>query len=503
VSWVEASLSDRFLERVRQQPAAPALVWDGRRISYRELHAIACGAASRLETPELADQRPVGIKAKKSPQAIALILACLMVRRPVLLASADLGTETLRQLWAQAGISHVLTPEVGAPGGFTVATGDVPAREDGVGARPAARCDDVAVMLTTSGSTGVPKIVPLTHRAVRRFTDWASERFEITAGTTVLNYAPLHFDLCLLDIWTTLEHGGCATLVDQDRATDPGYLIGLIADAEVHVVQAVPMLYQLLLHGAPDGGRPLESVVHAVVTGDSMPAGCLDALFGLLPRARLYNLYGATETNDSFIHEIDPSHDRAPIPIGRPLPGVHALILSADGRVLEGAGTGELLVSTPFQTEGYLSEALNEGKLVVRSDDPDRRTYFRTGDIVRRDGDGVITLEGRADSFVKVRGVRVSTQAVERVIATHPQVVEAAVAPFSDELSGHRLHAVVRRAADSDLHSLSLRRHCARFMDRVAIPSTVEIVTTPLPKTSTGKVDRRRALPQSRAYPSG
>ena len=102
-------------------------------------------------------------------------------------------------------------------------------------------------MLTTSGSTGLPKIVPLTVGAVDHFTDWAAAQFEIGPGTNVANYAPLNFDLCLLDIWTTLKHGGCVVMVDQDRATHGGYLADLLADNEVNVVQAVPMLYRLLI----------------------------------------------------------------------------------------------------------------------------------------------------------------------------------------------------------------------------------------------------------------
>jgi acyl-coenzyme A synthetase/AMP-(fatty) acid ligase len=164
---------------------------------------------------------------------------------------------------------------------------------------------------------------------------------------------------------------------------------------------------------------------------------------------------------------------------------------------MDGPGVGELVVKTPFQTTGYLNAALNEGKFFDMSDNGDEpRRFFRTGDIVRRHDDGSITLEGRSDFYVKVRGVRVSTQVVEQAIQEHPDVIEVAVVAVPDELAGSRLHALVRREGESRLNSLSLRQHCTSRLARTEMPSTIEIVTEPLPKTSTGKIDRKRCGPR-------
>jgi acyl-coenzyme A synthetase/AMP-(fatty) acid ligase len=351
-------------------------------------------------------------------------------------------------------------------------------------------------MLTTSGSTGLPKIVPLNGSGIDAFTDWAAEQFEIRPGTVVANYAPLNFDLCLLDIWSTLKHGACAALVDQDRATQGAYLADLVNANEVNVLQAVPMLYRLLIDVNREDGLTFPSVRHVITTGDKIPATSLAELPRLFPNARFYNVYGCTETNDSLMHEfVGLAEGNVPsnVPVGQPLPGVIALVRSEAGEALQGPGTGELLVWTPFQTRGYLKTDLNEGKFVSVSEDGDReRIYYRTGDIVRRHEDGTLTLEGRADFYVKVRGVRVSTQVVEQAIQEHPDVVEVAVVAVPDELAGSRLHAVVRREADAKLNSLMLRQHCASRLARTEMPSTIEIVTEPLPKTSTGKVDRKR-----------
>jgi acyl-coenzyme A synthetase/AMP-(fatty) acid ligase len=154
-------------------------------------------------------------------------------------------------------------------------------------------------------------------------------------------------------------------------------------------------------------------------------------------------------------------------------------------------------VWTPFQTRGYLNAELNPERFVSQADGGNGDTiWYRTGDIVRRHDDGSLTLEGRADFYVKVRGVRVSTQVVEQAIQEHPEVVEVAVVAVEDELAGKRLHAAVRREEDSKLNSLGLRKHCASRLARTEMPSTMEIGTDPLPKTSTGKVDRKLVLAQ-------
>ncbi|MGH8895571.1 MAG: AMP-binding protein [Egibacteraceae bacterium] len=491
------SLLDCFVEQSRRQPTAPALLWNRERTTYGQLYGMACEAYAQLAQLELPEQGSVGILAKKSPQSIALIIACLMARHKFLLPSVDLGQVGLQKLFEQAGCSHVLSPETDPKASLTGMVSNVVtwentvAPKDPVGSiRP--RPDDISFMLTTSGSTGLPKIVPLSVAAIDRFTDWASEQFDIRAGKTVLNYAPVNFDLCLLDIWSTLKYGACAALVDQDQATNATYLLDLLATNDVHVIQAVPMLYRLLTHTTRNSHQRFEKTEHVIFTGDSMPLNVLEALADFFPNARFYNVYGCTETNDSFIHEVDLSRAplHGPIPIGQPISDVSALVMAEDGRIVKGSGTGELFVSTPFQTHGYLNEELNDDKFVSCPDNHCQRTYFRTGDLVRLHDDGSITLEGRKDFQVKVRGVRINMQEVEQVLLEHKQVLEVAVVAVPDDTAGNRLHAVVRRDHVSYLNSLALRQHCARRLPRTAIPSTITIVEAALPKTSTGKVDR-------------
>jgi acyl-coenzyme A synthetase/AMP-(fatty) acid ligase len=255
------------------------------------------------------------------------------------------------------------------------------------------------------------------------------------------------------------------------------------------------MLFPLVTDAAAAGPAlpALTGVRHVMFTGDAMPADLLGRVRRLFPRAALHNIYGCTETNDSFVHRVDalPGHD-APVPIGRPIAGVTAAVLDGDGLPLAGPGTGELVVRTPFQAGGYLDRRLDEGRFVPAPAGMPAGRYYRTGDLVRRDAAGLLTLVGRADFQVKVRGVRVNTEEVEAVLTQHEEVLEAAVAALPDRVAGHRLYALIRRTPYAAVNSLGLRQHCAARLPRAAIPGRIEIVDEPLPRTSTGKLDRKQ-----------
>ena len=474
VQHLHPNLLALFLTQVRNHPDDSALVWRHTEISYRQLHERVCGAQHRLDRLHLPPGAPVAVRAVKSPDTIALILALLGDGRPFLLPPADLPEPTFDALVAAAGCRAVLEPEE-----ITPVAGELRVVD-----RPGAAC----FLLTTSGSTGIPKIVPLSAAGVGRFTAWAAARFNIGPHRTVLNYAPLNFDLCLLDIWTTLAFGGRVVLVEPEHATRARYLHDLVERYDGNVVQGVPMLFHLL----GELNRPLPSVTHVIATGDALTARGLAALPGLFPNARLHNLYGCTETNDSFLHEIDPATDHTPLPIGREVCGVDAVLVDANGAVLHGPGVGELYVSTPFQTEGYTDAALTAAAFGPHPDGANDRTYFRSGDLVRRAADGTLTLEGRADFHVKVRGVRVNTQAVERTLLELDEVAGAVVFAVPDQVAGSALHAVVHRRDPQSLHSLAVRAHCARRLSRAAVPTAIQLTDEPLPTTSTGKPDRAR-----------
>ncbi|MFP8959506.1 AMP-binding protein [Streptomyces nanhaiensis] len=483
------SFVELFAEQARTRPDAPALSWHGRVLRYAELAAWADAAHAELVSLRIADGAPVCVPARKSPETVALLIACFRAGRRVLLPSAGLGPQALASLCSRAGCTHVLSAGEGGPGGPpAVVSRPSGAAPGGGGDLP----PGAGLLLTTSGSTGTPKTVVLDSSGADRFMSWAAGRFGIGPGTRVLNYAPLNFDLCLLDVWATLAAGGCAELVDPDHGVDGVRLADLCVSRAPHVLQAVPLFFRLVTEVAAVRGLVFPEARDVLLTGDAAPPGLLERIAATFPAARLWNVYGCTETNDSFLHRITPEEigSGGAVPIGGPVDGVAARIVDADGRTVTGAGSGELMVATPFQAHGYLGRTPDGERW--------RDGWFRTGDLVRRDERGLVFLTGRGDHQVKVRGVRTNLAEVERVVMDHPQVGEAAVLAVPDAAGDNVLHAVVRRTPGSGLNSLGLRVHCAAALPRTAIPAVFEITDEPLPVTSTGKVDRN-ALRRARS----
>ncbi|HIY40202.1 MAG TPA: AMP-binding protein [Candidatus Nocardiopsis merdipullorum] len=467
----------------RELPDSPALIWRGREISYGELGGMVDEQRRRI-TEQTTGDEPLGLLAQTSPEAIALMLACVEERRPFVLPSAELPGAVLETLFAKAGCRYRVTPDGGAQA--------LPTLEPDPSASHVPLGPDTVFMLTTSGSTGVPKVVPIRATALVRFTEWARKRFAMGRETGVFNYAPLNFDLCLLDLWTTLSVGGRVTLVERTSAGNARHLLSLMTETRPNLVQAVPMFYRLIAQVWRDTGeQPLTSVRSVLWSGDSMPPSLLRTLATVFPSAHFYNVYGCTEINNAFVNELAPSAlPSGQIPLGEALPGVRSLIVDGRGDLIDGPGKGELWVSTPFQTSGYLAGEGGE-RFGPHHMDEDGPVYFRSGDLVRRHPNGNLTLEGRIDFQVKVRGVQVDTEAVERVLQDQEGVVEAGVVALPEERNGHRLCASVRIQPEARINGLVLRKLCAEHLPPAAVPSSFEVERSSLPRTSTGKLDRK------------
>ncbi|MFI9243841.1 AMP-binding protein [Streptomyces sp. NPDC053086] len=474
-------LLDALAAHARRRPDHVALIRGERQVTYRQLVGLAEELSGALDTLGLDRRQPLCVPAHKTPATIALLIGAFRAGYAVLAPSPELGSAARTALATQARCSHVLTVDDQG----VLDTIPVAPDEHTAGGFDTVDPATASLLLTTSGSTGTPKIVPIPGDAFERFADWAIDRFRLTEMDTLLSYAPLNFDLSLLDVWTALRLGARVVLVEQEFSADARHLRDLVTRHQVTFVQGVPMLHRLLTQD----GAVHPTVRTVIFTGDAMPQALLRRLGEAFPDAGFHNVFGCTETNDSFIHDADPAEAGEQTPIGRPLPGVRALLLDGEGRILDGPGTGELLVTTPFQTVGYLQRSRNEGVFVPAPDGGDE-VFYRTGDLVTRDADGLHWLRGRTDFQVKVRGVRTNVQEVENVLSAHPEVAEAAVVAIPDPEAGYRLHAQVTRRPGTSLTSLRLRSHSAERLPRHAIPSSVHVGDAPLPRTSTGKPDR-------------
>lgn len=517
-----------FLASARRSPEAVAVETGDSRATYRELELRAARLAAALTERGVEPGQPVAVSAADRVELLASLLAVLALRAVYFpLDPAQPAERNARLLAEVTEVAPGLLVLGSGPddafgdgdgegepvGGLEIVSwatldGDVVptgAREPRLVAR--GEGDDPAYLVFTSGSTGRPKGILGRLAGLDHFVRWEVQTFGLAAegpaaGPRVAQLASPGFDAFFRDVFVALATGG--TVVDPPRADgrlDSDLLVSWVDEARIEVIHAVPSLFRALLARArPDGFRTLRRVF---LSGEVVTPRDVGRWTDLTAdRIPLVNLYGPSETTlTKLFYEIAPSdRDAVVIPIGRPMPGSAALVVDDSGRPCRPGRVGELLLRTPYRSHGYWRRPdLTRETFVPNpfSDDPDDLVY-RTGDLARVRGDGLFEFVGRKDRQVKIHGVRVEPAEVEREIAAHAAVREVAVVERSLDGSsdgssdaGPILAAFV--VAEDDLDAGQLRCFLEPRLPPAMIPTRV-VRLEALPRTSTGKTDRR-ALP--------
>ncbi len=355
---------------------------------------------------------------------------------------------------------------------------------------------DLAFILYTSGSTGDPKGVKLSHRAALTFVEWASAAVGLTAEDRLSQHAPLHFDLSTFDIYGAAAAGATLVLVPQGLGAFPRSVADFIERKRISVWYSVPSVLTSLV---TDGGlerHGYDALRVVIFAGEVFPTKYLRLLMLAIPGAEYHNWYGPTETNVCTAYHVDepPAEGAGPIPIGRACQNTEVFSVSDDGGLAGVGETGELLVHGPSVMDGYwgLPERTDDA-LVPHPFRPESgRPAYRTGDLVRLAEDGNYHFVGRRDNMVKVRGYRVELGEVEAALYAHGDVASAAVLAVPDaDGTDREIAAVVVVREGASIEAAELIRHCAGRLPKYMVPSFVRFEAD-LPKTSTGKVDRKR-----------
>jgi L-proline---[L-prolyl-carrier protein] ligase len=353
-----------------------------------------------------------------------------------------------------------------------------------------------AYILHTSGSTGNPKGVVISHLNALTFVKMAADFFRIAPEDRLCNHAPLHFDLSVFDIFTAARRGATVVLLPEIYSAFPVRLAEFIEKQEISIWNSVSSVLALLVEKGAMEKFHFDSVRVVHFSGDVMPVKILRILKGLMRNASFFNIYGQTEANSSMFYPVReiPESDSWRIPIGRPFPNFDVFALSDSNEIIGRAGEeGELYVNSSTVALGYWNaEGMTNEKFVPDPRCPSlKKSVYRTGDLVRIDEHGDYLFAGRTDQMVKSRGYRIELEEIEAVLGGHPGVKTAIVVPVPDELIGNRIVAVVVPESGGSLKTEEILLHCSERLPKYMIPETIRYRES-LPKTSTGKVDRRK-----------
>jgi amino acid adenylation domain-containing protein len=356
--------------------------------------------------------------------------------------------------------------------------------------------DDMCYVYFTSGSTDRPKGIAGRLKAIDHFISWEIETFGIKEGIRVSQLTSPSFDAYLRDIFVPLCVGGTVCGLKGVRTSqDVESLIDWIDLEEINLVHCVPSLFRTMLSF---GLKPhyFSSLKHVLLAGEPvLPSDVRKWTDTFGDRIHLVNMYGPSETTMTKLYYLIKPHDsdRRSIPIGKPMPGAKAMVVGSDGKTCPPGTVGEIYIRTPFRSLGYYNRPELTSEAFIPNPftgDPDDLIY-KTGDLGRVLDDGNFEFLGRKDEQVKIKGIRVELREIEDLLLGHESVNDVVVIDRDDALGNKYLCAYVECAEETD--ASILKDYLATRLPDYLVPSMFVMMVS-LPRTITGKIDRR-ALP--------
>lgn len=498
---------DSLLESARLFGAKEALVAEGKRLTYAELLDQSLRLARSLQDLGLQRGDRVAVFMDNGVDAVVSIYGIWAAGGVVMVVNPQTKADKLAYLLSDSGARILLTHEnqkrtahssvkgmtagvpalvvSGASGAGASSFADLVTKGPPEPRDPKTLATDLAALVYTSGSTGNPKGVMVTHQNVTFTLGSLTEYLRLSSDDRILNLLPLAFDYGLYQLLMAVRLG--ATLVLEQGFGYPAVIEQRMQDEAITVFPGVPTVYSTLLSRT---GTTFPTVRRVTNTAAALSSELLPALQMKFPQALIFKMYGLTECKRVCYLEPEEAFTR-PDSVGKAIPGTEVFLLDADGNPVGPNQPGILHVRGPHVMVGYWNKPAETAHMLR----PGRHAADRvlcTHDVFRMDEDGYLYFVGRTDDIIKTRGEKVSPVEVENVLYGVPGVRDAAVIGIPDPLLGEAIRAFVSRSPGSQVGEREIRRACQERLESFMVPKEI-VFLEDLPKTDTGKV-RKKSL---------
>ncbi|MEV7872729.1 amino acid adenylation domain-containing protein, partial [Streptomyces sp. NPDC088124] len=512
-----ASVPEVFAGQVAASPDAIAVRHGGATLTYAAVNARADRIAGALRERGVGVGSRVGLLLERSPDVVVAMLAVLKAGAAYVPLHADHPAERMREILGRSGAELLLTDGTAhrvpdhialldmahaaeGPGAVdsvmdSVIESVVDSSDDGSGHPvPLPAAEDPAYVMFTSGSTGEPKGVAVTHRSVVALA--ADRRWASGAHRHVLFHSPHSFDAATYEVWVPLLNGGCVDVADEDLSAP---VVRRAAERGVTAMFLTTALFGALADEDPGCFAGLREVWTG---GEAASPAAMARMAGHCPDTELVHVYGPTEATTFALCGPVGAGDTGgvrPVPLGRPMDDTLAYVLDGALRPVGVGVPGELYLGGSGLARGYDGRAGLTAERFVADPFGSGERLYRTGDVVRRLDDGRLEFLGRGDGQVKIRGFRIELGEIEAALAARDEVGAVVVDAREDRPGVKRLVGYLVPATGATLEVPALRAYLDAVLPAYMVPAAF-VMLDALPLTVNGKIDRR-ALPVPDAAP--
>lgn len=489
-----SSVIDEIYDVMSHAPHAIALTDGDLEWTYDTLHIRSDMISKSLASRGITRGSVVGAHLPRRADAIAVMLGIMASGCVYLPLDPSYPSARLRYMLDQAGAVAVISdrsdPDLyGSHRIWVPSPSQLATRPEGLaselpvhsGDRESFRWDDCAYILFTSGSTGQPKGIMVTHENITLLSKWARKVLDLTPFDSSATSCSLSFDPSFLEILLPLSVGGTVHAISHALA------LGRVT-RQVSFVATTPTVASELLRA-----EQLPSLKALIVGGEVLTSDVAARLLSSGRVKSLLNFYGPTETTVAVcVQEVTAPVPKV-IPIGRQVPGTEILVLDQNGQQIPDGECGEICVFGRQVAQGYVNGTAGTAArfAVGPGVTGERQRYYRTGDLGYRTGDGLIYFTGRVDNQVKLNGIRIELGEINVALRSHPQISDAATIVGQ---GGRAVAYIVPSEAGADINITGLRKHLSECLPRYMLPAGI-VVVAELPQTVNGKLDTS-ALPE-------